>query len=81
MNNQKPKMVVLKFQLLVVFYIINGRFAYRDYLSDDGNEYRHESNSNTSQINTNDPPGKQLFLFKYSNSFQLINNSKKIELN
>lgn len=64
-NNQrkKLKMVVLKFQLLVVFYLINGRYAYRDYLSDDANEYRHESNSNSSQINSNEPHGKGTFSY------------------
>lgn len=56
-------MVVLKFQLLVVFYLINGRYAYRDYLSDDANEYRHESNSNSSQINSNEPHGKGTFSY------------------
>lgn len=59
-------MVALKCQLFVVFYMISGRYAYRDYLSDDANEYRHESNSDSSQNNSSKPPGKQVFLIEYS---------------
>lgn len=57
--NQNFKMVVLKCQLLVVFYLINGRYAYRGYLSDDANEY--ETSTNSSQIHFNEPPGKHIF--------------------
>lgn len=54
-------MVVLNFRLFVVFCLIGGRYAYKDYLSDDGSEYSHESSTSLSQINSNEPPGKLLF--------------------
>lgn len=70
-NNQNYKLVVLKFQLLVVFYLINGRLAYKGYLSDDANEYNRELNSNFSQINSNEPPGKP-FIFRLNKTFFLF---------
>lgn len=69
-NNRNFKLVVLKFQLLVVFYLINGRLAYKGYLSDDANEYNRELNSNFSQINSNEPPGKP-FIFRLSKAFSI----------
>lgn len=52
-------MIGLRFQLVVVFYtLISGRYAYKEYLSDDANEYNHETGTNFSQINYNEPPGK-----------------------
>lgn len=63
--NQNFKMVVLKFQLLVVFYLINGRYAYRGYLADDAKI--HEISTNPSQIHFNEPPGKQIFVSIISN--------------
>lgn len=51
-------MLALRFQLLVVFYLISGRYAYKEYLSDDANEYGHETATNYSQTNSNEPPGK-----------------------
>lgn len=64
-KNQNFKMIALRFQLLVVFYLINGRYAYKEYLSDDANEFNHETGTNFSQINYNEPPGK------YYNTFVL----------
>lgn len=72
-NNQNYKLVVLKFQLLVVFYLINGRLAYKGYLSDDANEYNRELNSNFSQINSNEPPGKRSFSVWIKHFFFSIN--------
>lgn len=60
-NNQTFKMVVLKFRLLIVLYIIDGRYAYKGYLSDDANEFA--SSINSSQIHFNEPPGKLIFFF------------------
>lgn len=57
-KNQNFKMLVLRLQWFVVFYLINGRYAYKEYLSDDANEYSHETATNFSQINSNEPPGK-----------------------
>lgn len=57
-KNQNLKMIGLRFQLLVVFYLISGRYAYKEYVSDDANEYNHETDTNFSQINYNEPPGK-----------------------
>lgn len=57
-RNQAKRMIVLRFQLLVVFYLISGQCAYSEYLSDDANEYDHETATNFSQINSNEPPGK-----------------------
>lgn len=51
-------MIGLRFQMLVVFYLISGRYAYKEYVSDDANEYNHETGTNFSQINYNEPPGK-----------------------
>lgn len=51
-------MVVLTFQLIVVFTVVTGRYAYKEYSSDNSNEYRYDSNSNSSQINPNEAPGK-----------------------
>lgn len=62
-KNQNLKMIGLRFQLLVVFYLINGRYAYKEYLSDDANEYNHETGTNSSQINYNEPPGKSNNLY------------------
>lgn len=57
-KNQNLKMIALRFQLLVVFCLISGRYAYKEYLSDDANEYNHETGTNFSQINYSEPPGK-----------------------
>lgn len=57
-KNHNLKLIVPRFQLLVVFYLISGRHAYREYLSDDANEYDHETTTTFSQINSNEPPGK-----------------------
>lgn len=56
-DEKNSKMVVLKFQLIVLFCFINGRFAYR---ADDSNDYRYDSSSNFSQISNNEPPGKKI---------------------
>lgn len=47
-------MVVLAFQLLVIVYLISGRYAYRD----DTKEYSYDSNFNSTQINSDEAPGK-----------------------
>lgn len=52
----------LTIQLFVVLYLIDGRFAYRDYLSDDASDYQQESNPNSG---SNETPGKRkIFRFK-----------------
>lgn len=61
MKNQSSKMFVLKFQLIVAFCLINGRFAYREYVADDASDYVHGSSSNISHFNSNEPPGKKIF--------------------
>lgn len=58
-------MLVLKFQLLVVFHLISGRYAYKEYLSDDANKYDHEIGTNYSQINSNEPPGKSFIIYQF----------------
>lgn len=59
---RNSEMEMLTFQLIVVFCLINGRFAYRDYASDDAGDFGYESGSNFSQYNSNEPPGKRIFL-------------------
>lgn len=69
--NQNFKMIVLKIQLLVVFYLINGRYAYKEY-----DNYDHGTRSNFSQINSNEPPGKHNFTTanKYSECVHVARN-------
>lgn len=54
-------MFVFKFQLIVAFCLINGRFAYKEYVADDAGDYVHGSSSNISHFNSNEPPGKKIF--------------------
>ena len=56
----------LSVQLFVVLYLVNGRYAYRDYLSDGASEYQQESSPNSG---SNESPGKQFSLFQILHRF------------
>lgn len=60
-NDYNLKMVVLQMQLIVVVCLINGRHAYRQYAADDAGNYGQDLVSNFSQIDSNEPPGKDIF--------------------